>query len=139
MRQKDKHQNNHIALYVWPGSCCSVAHSCSTLCDPKNCNTPGLPVLTISQSLLKPMSIESVMPSNHLILCCPFSSCPQSFPASGSFPMSQLNSMKRPGSGPCLIQSCTAFKLSYSLSSFTSSEEGITDFWKESNCICLEC
>ena len=36
------------------------------------------------------MSIESVMPSNHLILCHPFSSCPQSFPASGSFPMSWL-------------------------------------------------
>ena len=36
------------------------------------------------------MSIESVMPSNHLILCRPFSSCPQSFPTSGSFPMSQL-------------------------------------------------
>ena len=46
---------------------------------------------TISQSLLKLMSIESVMPSNHLILCRPFSSCLQSFPASGSFPMSQLS------------------------------------------------
>ena len=44
---------------------------------------------TISQSLLKFMSIESVMPSNHLILCHPFS-CLQSFPASGSFPMSWL-------------------------------------------------
>ena len=43
-----------------------------------------------SRSPPKPMSIESVMPSNHLILCRPFSSCPQSFPASGSFPMSQL-------------------------------------------------
>ena len=41
---------------------------------------------TISQSLLKLMSIE-YKPS-HLILCHPFSSCPQSFPASGSFPMS---------------------------------------------------
>ena len=41
-----------------------------------------------SQSLLQLMSIESVMPSNHLILCCPFSSCLQSFPSSGSFPMS---------------------------------------------------
>ena len=60
---------------------------------------------TISQSLLKLMSVESVMPSNHLILCGPFSSCPQSFPPSGSFPVSQLfasggqmnsmNSMKR--------------------------------------------
>ena len=37
---------------------------------------------TISLSLLKPMSIESMMPSNLLILCCPFSSFPQSFPAS---------------------------------------------------------
>ena len=36
-------------------------------------------------SLLKLMSIESVMPSNHLILSVPFSSCLQSFPASGSF------------------------------------------------------
>ena len=40
---------------------------------------------TIFWSLLKLLSIESVMPSNHLILCHPFSSCPQSFPASGSF------------------------------------------------------
>ena len=45
---------------------------------------------TLCLSLLKLMSIESVMPSNHLILCHPFSSCLQSFPASGSFPMSQL-------------------------------------------------
>ena len=45
---------------------------------------------TISQSLLKLMSIESMTLSNHLILCLPFSSCPQSFLASGSFPMSQL-------------------------------------------------
>ena len=46
--------------------------------------------ITNSQSLLKFMSTESVMPSNHLILCRPFSSCLQSFPASGSFPMSQF-------------------------------------------------
>ena len=41
--------------------------------------------VTNSRSSPKPMSIESVMPSNHLILFIPFS-CPQSFPASGSFP-----------------------------------------------------
>ena len=45
---------------------------------------------TNSQSLPKVMSTELVMPSNHLILCRPFSSCLQSFPASGSFPVSQL-------------------------------------------------
>ena len=44
--------------------------------------------ITNSQSLLKLMSIESVMPSNHFILCVPFSFCLQSFPASGSFQMS---------------------------------------------------
>ena len=44
---------------------------------------------TISQKLLKLMSIESMMPSNYLILCCPLS-CPPSLPASGSFPASQL-------------------------------------------------
>ena len=46
--------------------------------------------ITNSRSLLKNMSIPSVMPSNHLILCRPFSSCLQSFPASGSFQMSQF-------------------------------------------------
>ena len=45
---------------------------------------------TISGSLFKLMSIESMMPSNPLNFFCPFSSCPQSFPASGSFSMSQL-------------------------------------------------
>ena len=45
--------------------------------------------ITNSRSPPKLMSIESPMPSNHLILH-PFSSCPQSFPASGSFQMSQL-------------------------------------------------
>ena len=46
--------------------------------------------VTNSRSLLKLMSIELVMPSNHLILCRSLSSCPQSFPASGSFQVSQL-------------------------------------------------
>ena len=46
--------------------------------------------ITNSQSSLRFMSIESVMPSSHLILVIPFSSCPQSLPASESFPMSQL-------------------------------------------------
>ena len=44
----------------------------------------------MSQNLHKSISMESTMPSNHLILCYPLSSCPQSFPASWSFPMSWL-------------------------------------------------
>ena len=46
--------------------------------------------ITNSRSLLKLMPIESVMPSSHLILCRPLLLLPQSLPASGSFPMSQL-------------------------------------------------
>ena len=45
---------------------------------------------TISRSLLRFLSIELVMLSNHLILCCSFSFCLQSVPASGSFSMNQF-------------------------------------------------
>ena len=44
--------------------------------------------LSFTVSQFAQMSTESVMPSNHLILCRPLSSCLQSFPASGAFPMS---------------------------------------------------
>ena len=40
-----------------------------TLWDSKDCYTPGFPPFTVSQSLLKLMSVELVMPSNHFILC----------------------------------------------------------------------
>ena len=49
----------------------SVTQSCPTLCDPMNHSTPGLLSITNSWSSLKLMSIESVMPSSHLILYCP--------------------------------------------------------------------
>ena len=66
--------------------CCSVTQSCLFV-TPWTATHQASLSFTISQSSLKFMSIESVMPSNHLI---PFSSCPQSFSASGSFPMSWL-------------------------------------------------
>ena len=70
------------------GSCCgcSVAKSCTSLCDHVECSTPGSSIL----HYVMEMSIESVMLSKHLIVCSLFSSCPQSFPESGSFPLSQL-------------------------------------------------
>ena len=49
----------------------SVAQSCPTLCGPMNHSTPGLPVHHQLQSSPKSMSIESVIPSSHLILCRP--------------------------------------------------------------------
>ena len=49
----------------------SVTQSCPTLCDPMDCSTPGLPVDHQLPEFTQLMSIESVMPSNHLILCHP--------------------------------------------------------------------
>ena len=57
----------------------SVAQSCPTLCDPMDCSTPGFPVHHQLPELLKLMSIESVMPSNHLILCHPLLLLPSIF------------------------------------------------------------
>ena len=59
-----------------------VAQSHSlTLCDPMDCSTQVSLSLTISQSLLKLMSIELVMPSNHLIFCHPLLLLPSIFPS----------------------------------------------------------
>ena len=65
---------SHVWLFVTPWT---AAHQASLS-------------ITNSWSLLKLISIESVMPSNHLIICHLLSSCLQSFPASGSFPVSQF-------------------------------------------------
>ena len=48
-----------------------VAQLCPILCDPIDCSTPGFLSITNSRSLLRLIHIELVMPSNHLILCCP--------------------------------------------------------------------
>ena len=73
------------ALPPWqPGSLfcslSSVTQLCPTLCDPMDCSTPASLSITSSQSLLKLMVIESVMPSNHLILCHPLLLLPSGFP-----------------------------------------------------------
>ena len=58
----------------------SVTQLCPTLCDPIDFSRPGFPVHHYC-SLLRPMSIESVMPSNHLILCRPLLLLPSVFPS----------------------------------------------------------
>ena len=67
-----------------------LAQSCLTLCDLMNHSTPGLPVhhqlLEFTQTHVHQVS-DVIQPSHPVI---PFSSCPQSLPASESFPMSQL-------------------------------------------------
>ena len=59
----------------------SVAQQCLTLCNPIDCNMPGFPVHYQLRSFLKLMSIESVMPSNHLILCRSILLPPSIFPS----------------------------------------------------------
>ena len=68
----------------------SVTRSCWILCDPMDCSMPGFPVLhylpELAQTHVHCVS-DAIQPSHPVT---PFSSCPQSFPASGSFPMSWL-------------------------------------------------
>ena len=80
-----------VCWNLWSGhQFSSVAQSCPTLCDPMNRSMPGLPVhhqhpeftqTRASSRWWHPAISSSVVP---------FSSCPQSLPASGSFPVSQL-------------------------------------------------
>ena len=60
--------------------CCSIAQSCPILCNPWTAACQASLSFTISQSLLKLMSIELMMPSSHLILCLPLLLLPSIFP-----------------------------------------------------------
>ena len=62
-------------------SCCLVIQSCLTLCNPMDCSTPHSSVFTFSWSLLKLMSIESVILSKHLIPCHSFLLLSSIFPS----------------------------------------------------------
>ena len=70
--------------------CCSEAKLCLTLCNPMDCSTSDFPVLHYLPESAQIYDHWVGDASNHLILCRPFSSCPQSFPSSGSFLMSWL-------------------------------------------------
>ena len=59
----------------------SSAQSCPTLCDPMDHSTPGLPVHHQLPESTQTHAIESVMPSNHLILCRLFLLLPSIFPS----------------------------------------------------------
>ena len=79
--------NSHKKQEYWmlrqpiASNCCSFTILCPTFCDPMDCSMPGFPSLTISWSLPKFMSIESVMSSNHIILCHPLLPPPLMFPS----------------------------------------------------------
>ena len=64
---------NQLAIVQW------LSHV--RLCDPMDCSTQAALSFTVPQNLLKLMSIESVMPFNHLILCRPLLLLPSIFPS----------------------------------------------------------
>ena len=61
-----------LLFFLFLSQLSSVTQSCPALCDPMDYSTPGFPVHHQLPSLLKLMSIKSVIPPNHLILCRPF-------------------------------------------------------------------
>ena len=61
--------------------CCSVPKPCPALCDPMDCSTPCFPVLHHLPELAQTPVIESVMLSNHLVLCRPLFLLPSIFPS----------------------------------------------------------
>ena len=73
-------------IYICSVQFSSVTQSCPILCDPMNRSTPGLPVHHQLLSSLKLTSIESVMPSSHLILCHPLLLLPAIPPSIRVFP-----------------------------------------------------
>ena len=78
------------ALGYWFRQFSLVTQLCPTLCDPMNRNTTGLPVhhqLPESSQTHVHRVGDAIQPSHPVV---PFSSCPQSLPASGSFQMSQF-------------------------------------------------
>ena len=79
---------NTISLHKFPFSSVQLLSRVWLFATPWTAALQASLSITNSQSLLRLMSIESVMPSSHLTLYWPFSSCLQSFPASRSFQMS---------------------------------------------------
>ena len=106
-------QEHVFSLHIFSVQFSLVSQSCPTPCDPMNRSTPGLPVHHNSHSLPRLTSIESVMPSSHLILCCPLlllspippsirvfsneSTLPMRWPKSWSFSFSISPSKEHPG------------------------------------------
>ena len=93
--------------------CCSVAKSYLTLCDPMDCSTPGFPVLhyllEFAQAHVHWVS-DVIQPSQPLL-----PSPPQSFPASGSFPMNQLFASGDQSTGASALASVLPMNIQHSL------------------------
>ena len=76
----DRSKSDAVKNNIAPAQFSSVGQSCLTLCDSMDFSTPGFPVHHQLTEILKLMSIESVMPPNHLILWHPLLLLPSIFP-----------------------------------------------------------
>jgi len=88
--------NSSIICWLFSSMLCrlvqfsSVIQSCPILYDSMYCSMTGFPASTNPQSLLKLLSIDSMRPNNHLILCRPLLPLPSIFPSIRVFSMGQL-------------------------------------------------
>ena len=82
-----------------PFCCCSIIQSCWTLWDPRDCRMPGFPALHQLPELAQTCPLSRWYHPTISSSVIPFSSCLQSFPASGSFPTSQLFTWGGPSIG----------------------------------------
>ena len=111
-----------------------------TLCDPMNCSMPGLPVHhqlpEFTQTHVHRVS-DAIQPSHPVVR---FSSCPQSLPASQSFPMSQLFAWGGPSTGVSALASFLPKKsqgwsrklsLAHGQETWRKGHQG-TSWWKDS-------
>ena len=83
-------------LFLFFVVCCSAAQSCRFSATPWSAAYQASLFFTISWSLLKLMSIESVMPSNRLILCCPLLLMPWIFPSMSLFQCVTYHTLNHP-------------------------------------------
>ena len=90
MEQLGKNKNSYTHIHTFCCCCCSVIKLCLTLCDPMDCSMPGFPVIYCLPEFAQTHVYCRWCHPTISFSVTPFSSCPQSFPASESFPLSQL-------------------------------------------------
>ena len=92
-----------------PPACCHssvVVQSCPALCGPTDWSTPGSSILHSLPEFVQLMSFESVMLSNHLVLCRPLLPLPSIFPSIRVFSDELALHIKVPGYCPCFCHPC---------------------------------
>ena len=83
-------EDPYCIILLIGGGCCSAAQSCPTFFEPTDCSRPGFPVLHYLLEFAQTLPLSQWCRPTISSSVIPFSSCLQSFPESGSFPVSRL-------------------------------------------------